>query len=987
MLKNPICLNFLFLFHAVLLLMLVMMPWQVSFAQLAGQFYPEANLSGFPFTITAYGPDNQLPQSEIKSIIKTPGSGELLFSTANGVVVFNGYEMRPHYKETGYRELNYSKLCYHGQYNKALGFNNRGDLFLLETRPEFLGRFGAVDIRENQWAVIDSLGSLTFAEHKADAKTVFKTGITNPGFLEYLGNGKFLISDQSYTYLFSLATHEKQVLMREAVVAGKSDAEMDKAYLLTRSKMYLYDQSGISEIFLTDNKDVFLKDLEVVDHKAIIISNLGMFVVSEAGVEMYSENDVLPTNSLNSIYYETGSGCLFVGTGNKGLLKLQKKLFENFYQKKSLFFGSFSSVVPYKGNRFYVAGAKSILQLSPGKPLTAMDMKASFSTLSVYNDTLFAGTWGYGLYLFSTVDNRVLAHIPINDRNIHAVLRDSKGVYWVGTSAGVLKGRDIMRLKGHLPGKITMRVTTICETKNGNIWMGGSEGVTVLDKNGNISLRFDKANGISAVDVRSFYEDVAGKVWIGTYGGGLYCYTGDKLVSLAQKPGYMLGDDAFSLARDAYGYILITTNHGLQAVHEDALNRFLDDSVAYLIPFQFGTQSGILNPEFNGGFLNNYATSDRLNFYFPSVQGIVRYQSEPFKRNENMLKITEVLVDNLVVGKPYSMSRQIQYLQFVFGKVVFSQTANMYYQYKLVFSGNDTQWSKPQKSTSITFSYLKPGEYHLLIRAIDAFNDPGPAFVSYDFYIEPYFYERIGFRISMLLIFIILAAAITRYRLIKQKQKSEKELELKLTFSELQLKSIQAQMNPHFIFNSMNVLVQLISSQKPKKAEDFAISFSKLLRNILEQSDKNFITVKDEIKTLRSYLDIHLIRFEKSFTYTINCPDELLPLQIPTMLLQPMIENAILHGIAHADHPCELSIGFSLENAVLFIEVRDNGIGHAHSGEINSSLNHKPLGIELIRRKIALLRIKYNIQVELSVDDLDTVAHTGTVVLFKISQL
>lgn len=974
-------------FRAFIVVIMILIPWQVSLSQLVGQFYPEANLSDFPFTITAYGPDNQLPQSEIKSIVKNTASGELLFSTANGVVVFNGYEMLPYHNEPVYNELNYVKLFYNSQYKQPLGVNDRGELFLLDSQPIFLGRYGAVDIRENQWAVIDSTGNMEFVDNKTNIKTNVKTGIAYPSFLRFMGNGRFLISGPTQTYLYSLSTSAKEILFHDVAVAAKSDMEKNSAYLLTHCKAYLFDQRGISEISLNDNKSILLRDLEVVDHKAIIISNIGMFVVSDKVVEMYSEDDILPTNSLNSIYYDTNSSCLFVGTGNKGLLKLQKKLFENFYQKKSLFFGSFSSVVPYKGNRFFVAGAKRILQLSPDMPLVAMDIDASFSTLSVYNDTLFAGTWGSGLYLFSTIDKRVLAHVPINGRNIHAIFRDSKGEYWIGTSNGVLKGKDILRLSRHRPDKITMRVTTISETKNGNIWMGGSEGIIVLDKNRNICLHFDKANGVNAVDVRSFFEDTAGKVWIGTYGGGLYCYNGKTLISLAQKPGYMLGKDVFSLARDAYGNILITTNHGLQVVHEDALNRFLNNSIAYLIPFQFGTQSGILNPEFNGGFLNNYATSDHLNFYFPSVQGIVRYQSEPFTRNENRLKITCVLVDNLVVDNPYSLSRQIQYLQFIFNKVVFSETANMYYQYKLVFSGDDTKWSKPQKGTSITFSYLKPGEYHLLIRTIDAFNDPEPAFVSYDFYIEPYFYERIGFRMSMLLVFILLAAAITRYRFVKQKQKSEKELELRLTVTELQLKSIQAQMNPHFIFNSMNVLVQLISSQKLKRAEDFAISFAKLLRNILQQSDKNLISVKDEIKTLRSYLDIHLIRFESSFSYTIKCPDDLLSLQIPTMLLQPMVENAILHGISHADYPCELSISFSREKSVLYVEVRDNGIGYARSKEINNSHNHKPLGIELIRRKIALLRIKYNIQVELSVNDLDTVTHTGTVVLFKISQL
>jgi sensor histidine kinase YesM/ligand-binding sensor domain-containing protein len=972
---------------SIFMIILIVITWQISFSQLAGQFYPAVNLSGFPFTITAYGPDNQLPQSEIKFITKKPATGELLLSTANGLVFFNGYEILPYGNELFHNEFIYSRLFYNHQYYQPLGNFENGDLYLLDSHTKLIGRFSGIDIRENLWAVIDSMGILQFIDNENDMKSIVKTGVLFPSFLKYLGKGNFLISDSSNTYLFSCSTNEKTILLRDRTMAAKTDEEMNKTWLLSSSRFYVYDQKGISEIYLSDNRNIPLTGLEVVDHQAIVISKSGMFVVSDKGVEKYTEDDVLPTNSLISVYYDANSGCLFVGTGNKGLLKLQKKLFKNYYEKKSIFFGSFCSVVPYKKSVVFAAGATAILEILPDKPLRAMDVTASFSTLSVYNDTLFAGTWANGLYLISTYSNRVLAHIPLRHKNTHAIFRDSKGIFWTGTNDGVFTGKHIMRLKRHLPDKITMRVTTIYETKNGQLWLGGSDGIVVLDNQGNIFLRFRKSSDVNAGDIRSFYEDHDGKMWIGTYGGGLYCYNGKKLISLAQKSGYMLGNDVFTLARDTNGYFFMTSNHGLNAVHEEALNRFLNDSVSYLIPFHFGTQSGILNPEFNGGFLNNYATFDHLDFYFPSVQGIILYRSEPIIRNENKLKITKVLVDNVVVDNPYNLPRQIQFLQFNFNKVVFSETTNLYYQYQLVYDGNSASWSKPQKGTSVTFSYLKPGKYQLMIRAIDAFNDPHPAVVSYSFYIEPYFYERTDFRIFIILLFVFMVAASTRYRFIKQKQKSEKELEIKLTVSELQLKSVQTQMNPHFIFNSMNVLVQLISSKKLKKAENFAISFSKLLRNILKQTDSNFISINEEIITLSSYLDIHLIRFERSFIYKMNCPDELLPLQIPTMLLQPMIENAILHGIAHADYPCELSIDFYVEESVLCIRICDNGIGRVRSREINSSHAHQPLGIDLIRRKIDLLRVKYNIQVELFINDLDPVSHSGTVVLFKIGQL
>ena len=763
-------------FSAFIVGILVLMLWQVSFAQLAGQFYPETNLSDFPFTVTAYGPDNQLPQSEIKSIIKKPFSGELLFSTANGVVVFNGYEMLPFSNEPVYSELNYLKLYYNSQYPHPLGFNDGGELFLLGLHPKIIGKFGAADISENQWATIDSNGIIQFVGFNTkDPKIILRTGLAHPSFLKYLGNGRFIISDAQQTYLFSMATHAKAPLVHDVVIASKTDTKTNTTYLLGHNKVYRYDQKGIAEINLNGSKTLQLKDLEIVDHKAIIISNMGVFVVSETAAHRYSEEDVLPTNSLNSIYYDTNSGCLFIGTGNKGLLKLQKKMFENLYEKKPLFFGSFSSVVSYKDSVFFATGAKTIVQISPGKPLVAVGIKASFSTLSVFGDTLFAGTWGDGIYLLPLKTKRILSHIPQNGLNIHSIFRDNKGIYWIGSNAGLLRGTSIFDLKRYLPANINMRVTTIYETKKAQLWLGGSDGIIVLGNDGNICLRFSKAKGVNAADVRSFYEDAAGKIWIGTYGGGLFCYNGKKLIALTQKPGYMLGKDVFTLAHDANGNILMTSNNGLQAVPEEAMNRFLNDEITYLIPFRLGLQSGVLNPEFNGGFLNNYATCNQLDFYFPSVQGVVHYAALPFKKNGNRLKINEVMIDNQIVDKPYFIPRQTQFLTFVFNKVVLSEEANMYYQYELVHGGKNIKWSKPQKGTSVTFSYLKPGKYQLVIRSIDAFNDPKPSFVGYDFYIKPYYYERTDFRLAVIALLIFVVFSIIRFRYKKQKQALERK--------------------------------------------------------------------------------------------------------------------------------------------------------------------------------------------------------------------
>lgn len=180
------------------------------------------------------------------------------------------------------------------------------------------------------------------------------------------------------------------------------------------------------------------------------------------------------------------------------------------------------------------------------------------------------------------------------------------------------------------------------------------------------------------------------------------------------------------------------------------------------------------------------------------------------------------------------------------------------------------------------------------------------------------------------------------------------ELEKKLV--EAELKAIKAQINPHFIFNSLNSIKDLIQKKNQEKALEYLTKFSKLLRMILYNSDKNWITLREEIELCKVYLRLESLRFNNNFEFLINCPAEIGWVKIPPLTLQPLIENAVWHGLLPQKHQkCWLRIDINLTNGRIKVVIEDNGIGpkKTSTSKGNSDL-YKSMGLELVRERLGL---------------------------------
>jgi sensor histidine kinase YesM len=191
---------------------------------------------------------------------------------------------------------------------------------------------------------------------------------------------------------------------------------------------------------------------------------------------------------------------------------------------------------------------------------------------------------------------------------------------------------------------------------------------------------------------------------------------------------------------------------------------------------------------------------------------------------------------------------------------------------------------------------------------------------------------------------------------IEKEAKIKAQYEQKLMRSEMH--SLRLQMNPHFIFNSLNSIRHLILKKDWQQASSYVTGFSKLLRLILQNSKKSTVPLADDLAALDIYLSFEQKRFENKFEYTLNLDAQIdsRSVQIQPLLIQPFVENAIWHGLMHKTTKGKLIINVSKEEDYLIFTIEDNGIGRDASAKINSAkTQHKSLGMSITRERVEIM--------------------------------
>jgi len=295
---------------------------------------------------------------------------------------------------------------------------------------------------------------------------------------------------------------------------------------------------------------------------------------------------------------------------------------------------------------------------------------------------------------------------------------------------------------------------------------------------------------------------------------------------------------------------------------------------------------------------------------------------------------------------------------------------NVSYTYQL--KGWDDAWAVTDQR-DVNYSKLSGGHYEFNIRAREGNGEWGEI-STLPISIEKTLTEFAWFWMLMILLGGIMITGTYRYLIRRTRKEEQLKAEFEKKTSEIEMQVLRAQMNPHFLFNSLNSIKYYALRKDKDATAEYLTKFSQLVRTILNNSKSHTITLKDELEALRLYIEIEHLRLEGRFDYTIDIDKSLRveQAQIPPMILQPFVENSIWHGLMHKEKDGRLWVQVKDLGTQIQCMIEDNGIGRAKAREIQrAGSGHKlSRGMQITEDRIALINRMYGIETKVQIIDL-----------------
>lgn len=322
-------------------------------------------------------------------------------------------------------------------------------------------------------------------------------------------------------------------------------------------------------------------------------------------------------------------------------------------------------------------------------------------------------------------------------------------------------------------------------------------------------------------------------------------------------------------------------------------------------------------------------------------------------------------------------------LQFHFSARDYSGGGKLSYQWRI---NGEQEWQTTNANV-VSISSLEPGDYSFELGATNGnglygFHDPIPFAIKSTSLgaIWKYVFGGVG------ALFLLWLWSLMRYnRSLKSSEDEKRKLRLENDLLKTEQKALQLQMNPHFVFNALNSIQGLIALNENQSARKYLNKFSTMMRSMLEQSRGEAISIDDEIKYLDDYLSLERMGREHKFDFNITKSNLIEDIKIPSMLVQPFVENAIVHGMKGLERKGMIKLNFKMDGEHLVCEIDDNGVGRDKS---KHSSTHKSLGMQVVEDRLQKYS-KFKNYKNLTLTDKKNPdgSNAGTSVLIKLPQL
>jgi ligand-binding sensor domain-containing protein len=488
------------------------------------------------------------------------------------------------------------------------------------------------------------------------------------------------------------------------------------------------------------------------------------------------------------------------------------------------------------------------------------------------------------------------------------------------------------------------------------VWYGSTEfGFYDPEKQKFVNLSlgtdFPEAPVKSAI-VRSITETPDGHIWLGTVNSGIQVIDPNEPFSFISS--YMLhnglaGSLIYDMDVDRNGHVWAVTDKGLSRINPqkgEVENYGQEYGLTHLREISILSNGHILILA-NWGFYR----------FDPETVGLFSNNLQPYLKSFRVFdKPLEINIGSDKKGR-ISLKPDDKFFSIEYGAINFFDPDQTTFSYLL--EGFDQQWTQAGTRKYVSYTNLPGGSYTFRLRASSGSGRHNE--IALPLFVGTPFWKTLWFYLLGILITLTLILGLFRYRIRQVRKQEEVRAGYNKMISQLEMKALRAQMNPHFLFNSLNSIRYYILKEELDNASEYITKFSKLLRLILRNSRQNMITLAEELETLSIYVEFEQMRFGKSFTFMKTMDASVKPedILIQPMTIQPFVENAIWHGLMPKEDDRKLSLSVSLDQNVLNIVIEDNGIGRAQAKALKQD-NHmgetKSYGLQITSERFDMLQ-------------------------------
>ena len=739
------------------------------------------------------------------------------------------------------------------------------------------------------------------------------------------------------------------------------------------------------------------------NEKLICCGSQGIYSMDTATMKYeniyYSSNEPSTSLLIHSHTLLHDEDNLWIGSETKGLIQLQfitspvKQVHLPFPLKD---FTNFCTAIVHSanGNLYFAYGFDGLVEVNAKKnnpvrytfPSSKKKAQNIFRLCEDGRNRLWVGT-NSGIFEFDKTTKLFTwpRWLPSFTRqlNVTYLFRDREGNVWVSfrnpnslgfydinTNRFYYYPHYIVDNKKILDDRFW--VTRMTEDEKGNIWMISYQKAMLLCfekqtgkwKNYLLPTALTKSigdEGLNSICV------TGNSIWLGNVTGlGLvnYDYHNDSMFRISRKDG-LLSENIMAINKDNSGNLFLATESGINyldhktnEINSQAVNNEdVEWSFAKIQYYDGATNQFIYGLNDRIIFLQNNSTQPKTSSFITFIDKI-KINSDSYAFNNNQQSI--------------SLAYFQKNISIDFASINYNKSITLQYASKM--EGIDRDWNQNRQLTTANYSNLSPGEYTFMVKAKAQAGEWGPV-TRLQIIITQVFWKTTWFLLlitgaALLLAFFLIRRRITNIR---------KGAELKQKLSETEMMALRSQMNPHFIFNCLNSIDNLIQNNEKEKATLYLSKFAKLIRSILETSKNNVVPCWKDMETLKLYLELEELRWDKKISYTISIADEILhgDYKVPPLVIQPFVENAIHHGLLNKiGSDRKLKIIVAVSSNKIYYTIEDNGVGRAKAASYKQ-LNkpaHESMGMQITTDRINLFN-QSNLGGAVKISDLTDAGH------------